>query len=211
MQKQTPAASRPSFLEKFEGRNQKVNRDGLLQLLNAKRHSIAQLGADPHPAPRTKKEEQPATKEDERQPRKPVKSPSPQKQSPLPQKRIFLSQELRENNGLKSERVLPRGRLAGRGETEGEEGNHFKLPIISRSQSQSSSILKHVFTPNLQMIESDRPYKRSKEGSFYSKHSDRASKQMELDQYVLRHLEFLDKFEKQFVSSRQQPLRPSNQ
>ena len=44
------------------------------------------------------------------------------------------------------------------------------------------------------MIESDRPYRRPKEGSFYSKQSDRATKQMELDQYVLRHLEFLDKF-----------------
>lgn len=78
---------------------------------------------------------------------------------------------------------------------EGGESNRFKLPIIARSHSQSGSIItKHVFTPQVQMIESDRPNRRGKEGSFYSKHSDRAAKQMELDQYVLRHLEFLDKF-----------------
>lgn len=96
-------------------------------------------------------------------------------------------------------------------EEESGEANRFKLPIISRSHSQSANyITKHVFTPQVQMIESDRPHRRGGEASFHPKGKDRAAKQMELDQYVLRHLEFLDKFEKQFLNHRATPTLQSS-
>jgi hypothetical protein len=53
------------------------------------------------------------------------------------------------------------------------------------------------------MLESERSSnKKSSAGSFYSKNSDKLTKKMELDEYILRHLEFLDKFEKKLVSNR---------
>jgi hypothetical protein len=61
-----------------------------------------------------------------------------------------------------------------------ENNSQFKLPTITKSKSQGKVLQrKEFFVPKLEMIESDRPYrKKSKTGSFYSKHSDRATKQM---------------------------------
>jgi hypothetical protein len=80
----------------------------------------------------------------------------------------------------------------------------LKLPPIGRSSSQNSKLLsKNGFDPNAEMIESDRiNRKKESSGSFYSKHSDRAARQVDLDEYVLRHMDFLHKFEKQLISNR---------
>lgn len=47
------------------------------------------------------------------------------------------------------------------------------------------------------MIESERASRKKVSGtSFYSKYSDKITQKMEVNEYILRHLEFLDKFEK---------------